>query len=115
MDEHRQFLHEVGEHIRTLRKARGWNQKTLGQRVEMDGKPLSQAAISSIEKGAVDARLRTYHAIAQALGVSLNQLVTPANTPSENEQLRQKLEELLENHEKLTALLAAQDEQEEQS
>jgi transcriptional regulator with XRE-family HTH domain len=61
----------LGEVVYTYRKARGWKQKTLADKVG-----LAQSYISMIEKGTVtDVSMATLRQLAQVLGVSIGVLL----------------------------------------
>ena len=60
----------VAERIYELRVARGWSQKHLAKEAR-----LSKDTISHMERGAHGARLDTLERIAEALGLTLIQLV----------------------------------------
>ena len=60
----------VGRKIRKLRLAKGWRQIDLA---EHSG--VHEVHISDLERGAREPGLRTLHAIAKALGVSLAEMV----------------------------------------
>lgn len=60
----------VGGRIRTLRDEKGWFQKDLAKAARL---PIR--TIGRIERGEVDVRLSTLNKIAEALGVTLQNLV----------------------------------------
>ncbi len=64
-------VHQViSRRVRTLRKAKGW---TLDQLASLSG--VSRSMLSQIERGVANPTLGVTHKIAQALGLSLGQLV----------------------------------------
>jgi transcriptional regulator with XRE-family HTH domain len=63
-------LSEVGERVRTLRRERGWSQSELGSRAN-----LGYQAVSDIERGIKTPRLESRKALADALGVDLDELL----------------------------------------
>lgn len=70
----------AGDNIKRLRKDRGLSQEELAARVsEITGKDVSIATISKIEKGQMGVKLDWYEMIAEALGISLHEII--AATP----------------------------------
>lgn len=63
---HRQL---VGENVRSLRKARGWSQKELGEKAD-----LSYKFIGEIERGTVNPSLDSLSGIASALDIEISKL-----------------------------------------
>ena len=59
-----------GQRVRDLRKANGMSQEALGLEVDLE-----QAYISDIERGLRNVGLKSVHAIAHALGVTLAELL----------------------------------------
>jgi XRE family aerobic/anaerobic benzoate catabolism transcriptional regulator len=59
----------VGERIRELRKARGWRQIDLAQH-----SGVHEVHISDLERGTREVGLKTLFALAQALGVKMEDL-----------------------------------------
>ena len=63
-------LAELGDRLRAVREARSMTQAALS-----DATGLSRGAIVHIERGAKEVRILTLRRIAEALGVSVGQLV----------------------------------------
>jgi transcriptional regulator with XRE-family HTH domain len=59
----------LAQHIRSLRIKRGWSQKLLA-----DHSDTTTTHIAKIERGELDVRLATLHALAEALGTTIAQL-----------------------------------------
>lgn len=84
-----------------IRKARGLSQKALGEMIDMDA-----ATVNRAEKMAPSAKLATYIACADALGVTLEDIFGPDLTPFEKRMIagframpeakRQRVAELLD-------------------
>lgn len=64
------FLKNIGDRVRTIRKAKNISQEKLA---ELSG--LHPTYISDIERGKVNASIYSYHMIANALDVPLSELV----------------------------------------
>jgi XRE family transcriptional regulator, aerobic/anaerobic benzoate catabolism transcriptional regulator len=67
-----EFLHQLGETLRTLRARRGMTRKALA---EQSG--VSERYIAQMEAGSGNASLLVARALATALGVSITQLLAP--------------------------------------
>lgn len=65
----------IGENVVRIRSARGDTQKALAERAQ-----LSRLGLSHIERGETAPRATTLSAIAKALGVSVQELVTPVRS-----------------------------------
>lgn len=65
---------QLGRKIRELRKAKGWRQIDLAQH-----SGVHEVHISDLERGSREVGLMTLHAIAEALGVSLSDLLRGVN------------------------------------
>ena len=63
------FLTDLGNHIRRVRKKKGYTQERLANEINID---ISQ--ISRIERGILNTSISTIKAISDALGVSLSEL-----------------------------------------
>ena len=64
------LLHAFGEHLRALRKQRGLSQQALADEAD-----ISWPTVQRVEAGRQSATLEVLAALAQALGVSLPELV----------------------------------------
>src|SRR5689334_8641591 len=60
----------VGKNIRHVRRARGWSQEQLAERVGLTGKQIGQ-----IERGKVDVGINRLASVADALAVGVHDLV----------------------------------------
>lgn len=67
----------IGERIRTLREERGWDQEETAYRAR-----LASSTLSKIECGRHSPRLVTLQAIAEALGVSVAELLAALRRPA---------------------------------
>lgn len=73
----------VGANVASLRTAHGWSQRRLARQTELGGKPVSFSAVCRMEKsireGAapVAVCIDDVVALADALGVTPQQLITP--------------------------------------
>ncbi|QQY81854.1 helix-turn-helix transcriptional regulator [Tamlana sp. s12] len=65
-----QFLIDLGNHIRKVRKQKGYTQEKLANEIYVD---ISQ--ISRIERGILNTSISTIKAISEALGVPLKELL----------------------------------------
>lgn len=62
-------LPAYARNIKRLREARGWSQQELAQRSKRsDGKPLSVATVSNLERAAFEPEMPTLDAVAAGLG-----------------------------------------------
>ena len=64
------LLHAFGEHLRALRKQRGLSQQALADEAD-----ISWPTVQRVEAGSQSATLEVLAALAQALGLSLKELV----------------------------------------
>ena len=64
------LLHAFGEHLRALRKQRGLSQQALADEAD-----ISWPTVQRVEAGNQSATLEVLAALAQALGISLKELV----------------------------------------
>jgi len=64
------ILTRFGQRVRTLRKARGFSQETFADRCGLD-----RTYIGGIERGERNLALRNIEAIAQALAISISELL----------------------------------------
>lgn len=64
------FLTDLGNHIRKVRKKKGYTQERLANEINID---ISQ--ISRIERGILNTSISTIKAISDVLGVSLSELM----------------------------------------
>jgi XRE family aerobic/anaerobic benzoate catabolism transcriptional regulator len=58
----------IGKRIRELRKAKGWRQIDLSQHCGVH-----EVHISDLERGTREAGIRTLHAIAKSLGLTISE------------------------------------------
>lgn len=94
MENDEQFLKDLGERIRELRKARGMTQSDLAERLGV-----TQALIASYESARRSVPLRKLCMLAEALGVSIEDCVGQAaprqrRKPGPPSQIERKLMEL---------------------
>jgi transcriptional regulator with XRE-family HTH domain len=66
----------LARNVRTLRKARGWNQEALA-----DAAGLTQAQISKIERAKLNLKLDTLQDLAMALGAPVAELFDANSLP----------------------------------
>ena len=71
------LLHAFGEHLRALRKQRGLSQQALADEAD-----ISWPTVQRVEAGSQSATLEVLAALAQALGLSLKELVDFPKDPS---------------------------------
>ena len=71
------LLHAFGEHLRALRKQRGLSQQALADEAD-----ISWPTVQRVEAGSQSATLEVLAALAQALGLSLKELVDFPREPS---------------------------------
>ena len=71
------LLHVFGEHLRALRKQRGLSQQALADEAD-----ISWPTVQRVEAGSQSATLEVLAALAQALGVSLKELVDLPEAPA---------------------------------
>lgn len=71
------LLHAFGEHLRALRKQRGLSQQALADEAD-----ISWPTVQRVEAGSQSATLEVLAALAQALGVSLKELVDLPEAPA---------------------------------
>jgi transcriptional regulator with XRE-family HTH domain len=83
----------VGANIRRYRKERGLTQEQLGERSELDW-----TTIGAAERGVRYLSVQSLYRVAQALGVSMNDLIdTPEHEPTETEQALYRLTQFLQD------------------
>ena len=70
--------HYTGQKILELRKAKGWTQKDLAQRI-----PVSVAAVSKWERGLNYPDLSLMEPLAEILGITVSELLGLENEPTE--------------------------------
>ena len=71
------LLHAFGEHLRALRKQRGLSQQALADEAD-----ISWPTVQRVEAGSQSATLEVLAALAQALDISLRELVDFSGAPS---------------------------------
>ena len=71
------LLHEFGEHLRALRKQRGLSQQALADEAD-----ISWPTVQRVEAGSQSATLEVLAALAQALNISLKELVDFPRAPA---------------------------------
>jgi transcriptional regulator with XRE-family HTH domain len=70
----------IGQRVKELREARGWSQEQLARRVGVNAKTIYN--YESGARGAKEPPLSTVQALADAFGVTLEELLTePENGP----------------------------------
>jgi transcriptional regulator with XRE-family HTH domain len=79
----------LGDRIARLRRAKGWNQRELGERIGTNG-----AQISKYERGDYLPRLDLLSRMGEAFNVSLDYLMTGRREPQRDLRLRERLEAL---------------------
>lgn len=83
-----EFLKYLGERVRELRRARGMSQEKLAELAE-----LHLTYVSKIERGLVNGSISAYASIADALGITLAELLEPT-WGKEKTQLTELVEEV---------------------
>ena len=83
----------IGQRIRELRKQRLWTQKDLGARAGIEPKN-----IGGYESGRLTASRKTLEKFAQALEVSLEELIAAAASPAPKQEDGELLELVREMH-----------------
>ena len=71
------LLHAFGEHLRALRKQRGLSQQALADEAD-----ISWPTVPRVEAGSQSATLEVLAALAQALNISLKELVDFPGAPT---------------------------------
>jgi len=71
------LLHAFGEHLRALRKQRGLSQQALADEAD-----ISWPTVQRVEAGSQSATLEVLAALAQALDISLKELVDIPGAPA---------------------------------
>ena len=71
------LLHAFGEHLRALRKQRGLSQQALADEAD-----ISWPTVQRVEAGSQSATLEVLAALAQALNISLKELVDFPRAPA---------------------------------
>lgn len=82
----------IGRRVRELRIEKGWSQEELGRRAG----GIAQTTIGNIERGTHDTGVTRLSAIADALGVTVGDLVSPPN--EDGRRLYDRMMELLMEH-----------------
>ena len=82
----------LGHRLRELRKKRGLTQEQLSEKASMDVKYLG-----NIERGKENPTLATLEKLAEALSVKLHQLLNVENELRDEQVLRQRLTQIVEN------------------
>lgn len=72
------FDSRFGANVADFRKAKSWSQRRLAEELEQHGVKLDPSAVTRIERGGREAKLREAVAIAAALGVDLRELTRMA-------------------------------------
>lgn len=72
------FSRNFGDNVRRARAVKGWSQRRLAEALDIRGVKLDPSAVTRIERGAREVKLREAAAIAQCLGVDIQELITPA-------------------------------------
>lgn len=70
------FGQSFGRNVRAARERKGWSQRELASALQKHGLKLDPSAVTRIERGAREAKLREAVAIAECLSVDLRELVT---------------------------------------
>lgn len=70
------FGQSFGRNVRAAREQKGWSQRQLASALQKRGVKLDPSAVTRIERGAREAKLREAVAIAECLSVDLRELVT---------------------------------------
>ena len=72
------FSRLFGDNVRRARAIKGWSQRRLAEALDVRGVKLDPSAVTRIERGVREVKLREAAAIAQCLGVDIQELMTPA-------------------------------------
>lgn len=72
------FGRVFGENVRSARSVKRWSQRRLAEALAVRGVKLDPSAVTRIERGEREVKLREAAAIAQCLDVDIQQLITPA-------------------------------------
>lgn len=72
------FNRNFGDNVRRARAIKGWSQRRLAEALDVRGVKLDPSAVTRIERGAREVKLREAAAFAQCLGVDIQELITPA-------------------------------------
>lgn len=75
------FNRNFGESLRRIRETKGWSQRLLADVLEQAGLKLDPSAITRIERGAREVKLREAVAMASALGVDISRLIHEDESP----------------------------------
>lgn len=91
---------QLGERLRTLRKAQGWSQEELGARAN-----LHPTYVGGIERGERNVSLNNMTKLAQALHVSMAELLQfPAqDPPAMDDPVRRRIKTLIAGQERLAS------------
>jgi transcriptional regulator with XRE-family HTH domain len=71
------FDERVGSKLREAREAIEWSQRRLAEELEQWGLKLDPSAVTRIERGSREVKLREAVAFAEALGIPIQELATP--------------------------------------
>jgi transcriptional regulator with XRE-family HTH domain len=72
------FSRIFGDNVRRARTVKGWSQRRLAEALDIRGVKLDPSAVTRIERGAREVKLREAAAIAQCLEIDIQELITPA-------------------------------------
>ncbi|MBI2932826.1 MAG: helix-turn-helix transcriptional regulator [Planctomycetes bacterium] len=102
----KQFLKNLGQHVRELRRARGWSQEELAHAAG-----LSRTYMGTVELGMKQPSLRTLFRIAEALNVSMAEIFLPpaALRPSSRDIIARIEAMLADPHRTMPELRKAED------
>lgn len=85
------FDRRFGENVAEARKSKGWSQRRLAEELEVHGVKLDPSAVTRIERGARETKLREAVAMSAALGLELRELTRVVRDS------REELQELLDS------------------
>ena len=71
------FSRAFGEHLRQARVKKGWSQRRLAEALDSRGLKLDPSAVTRIERGSRDVKLREAAVVAECLEVDLQELMRP--------------------------------------
>lgn len=71
------FGESFGRKLRTAREQKGWSQRELAAALQTRGVKLDPSAVTRIERGTREVKLREAATMADCLNVDLNELLTP--------------------------------------
>jgi transcriptional regulator with XRE-family HTH domain len=72
------FSQAFGQNMRSARSQKGWSQRELAEALDTRGVRLDPSAVTRIERGAREVKLREAVEIADCLSIDLQQLLRPA-------------------------------------